>query len=106
MMVAIAILPVIIVYLLLSKFIVRGDRRLRRKQGAALGAAVCRMRGPPKGRSRRRAPQEGAEAVIRKGKRVKLDVLRGLTEPLSHASRASSPEKESQEQEFSPQKTN
>ena len=75
-------------------------------QGAALGAAVCRMRGPPKGRSRRRAPQEGAEAVIRKGKRVKLDVLRGLTEPLSHASRASSPEKESQEQEFSPQKTN
>ena len=86
MMVAIAILPVIIVYLLLSKFIVRGvalggvkcencDRRLRAKtspapgedvtqvtkrgvQGAIFGAAVCKTRDPPKGRSGCRAPQE------------------------------------------------
>ena len=35
----------------------------RQKQGATFGAAVCRMQGPFKGRSRRRAPQEGAETV-------------------------------------------
>ena len=33
------------------------DRRQRRKQGGAVGAAACRMRVPPKARSRRRVPQ-------------------------------------------------
>ena len=33
------------------------DRRLRRIQGGAVGAAACRMRVPPKARSRRRVPQ-------------------------------------------------
>ena len=33
------------------------DRRLRRMQGGAVGAAACRMRVPPKARSRRRVPQ-------------------------------------------------
>ena len=33
------------------------DRRQRRIQGGAVGAAACRMRVPPKARSRRRVPQ-------------------------------------------------
>ena len=33
------------------------DRRQRRMQGGAVGAAACRMRVPPKARSRRRVPQ-------------------------------------------------
>ena len=33
------------------------DRRQRRKQGGVVGAAACRMRVPPKARSRRREPQ-------------------------------------------------
>ena len=33
------------------------DRCLRQKQGGAVGAAACRMRVPPKARSRRREPQ-------------------------------------------------
>ena len=33
------------------------DRRQRRIQGGAVGAAACRMRGPPTARSRRRVPQ-------------------------------------------------
>ena len=33
------------------------DRRQRRIQGGAVGAAACRMRVPPKARSRRRGPQ-------------------------------------------------
>ena len=33
------------------------DRRQRRKEGGAVGAAACRMRVPPKARSRRREPQ-------------------------------------------------
>ena len=33
------------------------DRGQRPKQGGAVGAAACRMRVPPKARSRRREPQ-------------------------------------------------
>ena len=33
------------------------DRRQRRRQGGVVGAAACRMRVPPKARSRRREPQ-------------------------------------------------
>ena len=39
-------------------------------QEAIFGAAVSRMRGPPKGRSRRWAPQEGADAVNRTNKHI------------------------------------
>ena len=36
------------------------DRGQRPKQGEAVGAAACRMRVPPKARSRRREPQPAA----------------------------------------------
>jgi len=35
------------------------DRRQWRKQGVAVGAAACKMRVPPKARSRCREPQPG-----------------------------------------------
>ena len=76
MMVAVAILPVIVVYLLLAKCSVRGvalggvkgenfDRCQRQKQGEIFGAAVCKTRGTLKGRSGCRAPQEGAASASR-----------------------------------------
>ena len=39
------------------------DRRQRRKQGGTVGAAACRMRVPPKARSRRREPQPVASSA-------------------------------------------
>ena len=41
-------------------------------QGAIFGAAVCKTRDPPKGRSGCRAPQEGIDAVARNRKRWSL----------------------------------
>ena len=38
------------------------DRRQRRKQGGAVGAAACKMRVPPKARSRCREPQPVQDA--------------------------------------------
>ncbi len=80
---ALAAVPIIIIFLIFQKYFTKGiamgavkgqncDRRLRRKQGAIFGAAVCKTRDPPKGRSGCRAPQEGIDAVARNRKRWSL----------------------------------
>ena len=62
------------------------DRRLRRKQGGAVGAAVSRTRVPPKARSGRWAPQPVLAKLLAF---FRFDFLFGVTrgeQPLSRAS--------------------